>query len=120
MPSSRAARMTRSAISPRLATRIFWIMVGSAAAPPLGRRFGLGLERLPRLVGGRVDPLDAQLELRRIRRVAERVLEADLLLRVEAHDRLVERLHAVLRHAVGDGARDERGLLRVAQVLADR
>src|SRR5262245_47014967 len=116
MPSSRAARTTRSAISPRLATRIFWIIRS------LRLRFGFRLrfERLPRLVRRGVDALHAELELGGIRRVAKRALEADLLLGVEAHDGLIEGLHPVLRHAVRDGARDERGLLGIPEVLADR
>src|SRR3989442_5010663 len=78
IPSSRAARMIRNAISPRLATRIFLNI-------PLDEILFV-LEWLPGLVGRRVDALHAELELGRIGTVAERCLEADLPLGVMLHD----------------------------------
>src|SRR6185295_2838787 len=82
IPSSRAARMIRNAISPRFATRIFRNI-------RLDRTLFV-LERLPGLVGRGVDSLHAQLELGRVGAVPERRLEVDLPLGMELHDRLVE------------------------------
>ena len=45
-------------------------------------------------------PCDLQLELVDVRRPAQRFLERDEALLEEAEDRLVERLHAVLRRAL--------------------
>src|SRR3954462_11688525 len=86
MPSSRQARMTRSAISPRLAIRTFLNM--SAVL--------LLLERAPALIARAGHPLDAERELRRARGVEERAFVRDGALRVPLHQRLVEGLHPIL------------------------
>src|SRR5271167_4252946 len=49
MPSSLQAQMTRSAISPRLATRIFWNMAGRRLPLPAGTDAVEGLAVLDRL-----------------------------------------------------------------------
>src|SRR5438093_12576183 len=87
IPSSRAARRIRRAISPRLATRLFLNI-------PLDEIRFL-LERLPGFVRSAVDPLHAELELGRVGAVPEPGLEADLPLGMHLHDRLVEGLDAV-------------------------
>src|SRR5262245_49285198 len=60
-------------------------------------------------VSGRRDALDFELELVDVARPAQRFLERDESLLIEAEDRLIERLHAVLRGAGGDRAVDHCG-----------
>src|SRR5436309_12935630 len=104
--------MIRNAISPRLATRIFLNI-------PLDEILFV-LERFPGLVRRRVDAFHAELELGGIGAVSEGRLETDFPLRVMLHDGLVEGLHPVLGDALLDRALDERSLLRIEEVLADR
>src|SRR5256714_3585902 len=79
---------------------------------------GHALHVLLRLVGGRADARDAEAELVRVRRAAQRLLHRDKARMVEREERLVEGLHAVLRGAGGDGVAYERGLLLVDDVVA--
>src|SRR5262249_43843955 len=53
-------------------------------------------------LGGRLDSLKLEFELVRVAGAAERLFHRDQLLLEELEDRLVERLHAVLRGALGD------------------
>src|SRR3954470_17548462 len=106
IPSSRQARMTRSAISPRLAIKTFLNMFKHVGASSRRQVEGPG-ERLIRrrdlgelAVRRRVDTGGAQRELARISRVEERALVRDHPVFVPLHQRLVERLHAV-RHRAG-------------------
>ena len=69
--------------------------------------------------GGGRDALDLELELVLVGRVAQRVLVADDALLVVAEDRLVERLHAVLRRAGGDRPEDRVRLVLVDDAVAD-
>src|SRR5688572_21776347 len=70
-------------------------------------------------VGGGRDALDLQLELVHVRRPAQGLLVGHEALLVETEDRLVERLHAVLRRPLGDGAVNEVRLLLVHDAVAD-
>src|SRR5258705_2080561 len=63
--------------------------------------------------------LNLQLELVDVRRPAQRFLVRDQLLLEQVEDRLVERLHAVLRGALRDGAVDHVRLLLVHDAVAD-
>src|SRR5665647_75007 len=103
MPSSRHARMTRSAISPRLAIRIF-LNIQSAVRARLtdGSLRDVLLEVVPAGVARAGHALHLQRELARARRVEERALVGDHALRVPVHERLVEGLHAVLHGAVAN------------------
>src|ERR1043165_3405879 len=88
MPSSRHARITRRAISPRLAISTFLnIRLGLATLLP--GDVGEGP------VGRALDAAEAQCELARIARVEQRHLVADHALVIPLHQRLVEGLHAV-------------------------
>src|SRR5258706_13224492 len=104
-PSSRHARMMRSAISPRLAIRTFLNIVGSGG--------GVGLEAGPAVVAGAGHALHAQRELARARGEEHRAVVRDDRLGVEAHQRLVEALHAILHGAFLDQIRNVEGLLRI-------
>src|SRR5690606_30768936 len=86
-PSSRQARITRSAISPRLAISTLRNISDLPAA-------ALHLEGE---VGGGLDPGGPQLELRGAGCVVERHLLADEAAAVQVHQTLIERLHPVLR-----------------------
>src|SRR5687767_1202401 len=114
MPSSRQARMTRSAISPRLATRTFLTI------PVAALRGGVLLESAPARVARAGHALHAQRELARVRRVEDRALVRDDALRVPVHQRLVEALHPVLDRALLDQVRDVERLRHVADLVADR
>src|SRR5688572_28467953 len=105
MPSSRQARITRSAISPRLAIRTFlnmsggrrpWVgwqgvakHEGGVERGWTGARSGVRvvLERVPARVARARDALHAQGELARVGGVEDRVLVADRALRVPRHER---------------------------------
>src|SRR5688500_9665926 len=113
MPSSRQARMTRSAISPRFAIRTFLNIPGAAA----GSAFGL-LERVPALVARARDPLDPKRELRGTRRVVHRALVRDDALLEPLHQGLVERLHPVLHRAFLDEVRNVERRLHVPDLVA--
>ena len=65
------------------------------------------------------DALDLQLELVDVGRPAQRFLVADEPLLEQAEDRLVERLHPVLRRACGDRAGNQVRLLLVDDAVAD-
>src|SRR5690348_13013701 len=89
-PSSRQARMTRSAISPRLAISTFLNIYSGWR-----RTFEPG----PARVAGAGYALHAQRELARARREEHGALVRDDALRVPLHERLVEALHPVLHRA---------------------
>src|SRR3972149_3816901 len=59
--------------------------------------------------GGRLDPLPLELELVRVGGPAQRLVERNQLLLVQLIDRLIERLHAVLRGAGRDRLADQFG-----------
>src|SRR3954466_9524114 len=84
MPSSRHARMTRSAISPRLAIRTFLNI-----SPSRGR---FAFEPGPARVARAGHALHAQGELAGARREEHGALVRDHALRVPLHERLVEAL----------------------------
>src|SRR5262245_2857422 len=126
MRSSRQARMTRSAISPRLAIRTLRNTGSGSLVDPVGRAghrtlavAALALHRLPGAVGGRRDALELEAELVGVVAVLERLFLGDEAVAQQRHDRLVEGLHAVLGDALGDRGVDRRDLLRVEDVLAD-
>src|SRR5688572_2387971 len=86
------------------------------------RRGGRGLERLAedrvghlvaRYVGGGRNALHLELELVHVRGPAQRFVVADQPLLEQAEDGLVERLHAVLRRALGNRAGDQMRLVLV-------
>src|SRR6185436_18480996 len=89
MPSSRQARMTRSAISPRLAIKTFLNI-----APLRGRL--AAFEVRPARVARAGNTLHAQCKLAGARGVEHGALVRDHALRVPHHQGLVEALHAVL------------------------
>ena len=64
-------------------------------------------------------PCTFSLNSSTLRRPAQRLLVRDQALLEQAEDRLVERLHAVLRRARGDRAVDQVGLLLVDDAVAD-
>src|SRR6059058_1688594 len=70
-------------------------------------------------VGGRRDALHLQLEFVDVARPAQRLLVRDQALREETEDRLIEGLHAVLRRAGGNGARNQVRFLLVDDAVAD-
>src|SRR5688572_26445155 len=82
MPSSRHARMTRSAISPRFAISTFLNIPGDAK----GAAVLLLLELVPALIARAGHALDPQRELRRARRIEERALVRDDALLVPLHE----------------------------------
>src|SRR5881397_1217713 len=115
--SSRQARITRSAISPRLAIRTLRNMPlsGSQARSRsrprgAGRRLTLhhGVDRLPDAVGGGEDALELQRQLVGMVAVPERVLLGDQTGLQEAQNGLIEALHAVLSHALRHDVLDQR------------
>src|SRR5688572_16233178 len=97
MPSSRHARITRSAISPRLAIRTFLNMPGCDR----GVRLFL-VESGPRLIARAGNALHVQRELGRARRIEQGAFVRDDALPVPLHQRLVERLHAILHRSLFD------------------
>src|SRR5262245_36433542 len=103
MRSSRQARMTRSAISPRLAIRTLRNTRSFAAGPVGSARAGRGAGGLglgggtfgaPHAVRGPGDALQLERQLVRVVAVLERLLLADDPLAQQRQHRLVERLHA--------------------------
>src|SRR5206468_5460326 len=127
--SSRQARITRSAISPRLAIRTLRNIPLGTARPRaelgcfrVGRRFPqvlVRLHRLPYAIRGGVDALELEVQLVGVVAVLQRLFLGDDPLEKQGHDRLIERLHAVLRHALGHRAVNQRSLLGVQDELAD-
>src|SRR3954464_14082407 len=113
IPSSRQARMTRRAISPRLAIRTFRNTSGPAVR---WKGFGRALPHF--LLAGR-HPGDAEGELAGVRRVVHRPLVADPPPRVEVEEALVEALHPVLHPPLGDVFGDGHQLVAFADSLAD-
>ena len=71
-------------------------------------------------VVGRVDSLDAHLELVRIRRIVQRFFHGDEPLLKQLKQRLVKRLHAVLRRARGNRFANHVGLFFVDDVIANQ
>src|SRR5215208_4741958 len=117
-PSSRHARMTRSAISPRLEMRTLLNMTARQYERRL--RIRIAFEARPGRVARTSDALDPKRELRRTGRVEHGALVRDHSARVELHQRLVEALHAVLHRALFDQIRNVEGLFHVANVVAHR
>src|SRR5258706_1696908 len=111
-PSSRQARMTRSAISPRLAIKTFL----NTSASGLRSAF----EPRPRGVARAGHALHAQRELAGARREEHRALIGDDALRVPLHERLVEALHPVLHGAFLDEVRNVQDVRHVADLIAHR
>src|SRR5438067_3164472 len=121
MPSSRQVRMTRSAISPRFATRTFWKSVRSGRARPLRRAcvrvvpaaevavdpFGIGIEAAAQL-------LVEGVLLRRAR-----VLHVGLAAR-EVNDEARASFFAVLPQDLRAEIADSAFALAVVPLLAER
>src|SRR6185437_565688 len=125
MPSSWQARITRIAISPRLAIRTFLNMRArdrseggerSCAVSAAGVLF----ESRPRIVARALDALRAQGELARVRRVEHRVLIGHHAARIPLHERLIEALHAVLHRALLDEIGNVERFRHVPDLIADR
>src|SRR5262245_59327482 len=72
-----------------------------------------------RKIGRRRDALDLELELVDVRSPTQRFLDGHKSLLIQVEDRLVERLHPVLRGARRDGAMDLRGSVLVDDAVAD-
>src|SRR6267143_1406083 len=70
-------------------------------------------------VGGGANTLNAQLEFVGVGGARQGFVERDELLRVEVEERLIERLHAVLAGAGGDGVMNQTRLVRVDDAIAD-
>src|SRR6267142_2769962 len=70
-------------------------------------------------VGGGANALDAQLEFVGVRCTRQSFVERDELLGVEIEERLIERLHAVLAGAGGDGVVNQARFVRVDDAIAD-
>src|SRR5467141_46528 len=70
-------------------------------------------------VAGGANALDAQLEFVGVRRARQGFVERDELLRVEIEERLIERLHAVLAGAGGDGVMNQARFVRVDDAVSD-
>src|SRR6266581_9730635 len=79
----------------------------------------LALHFLAGGVGGGADTLNAQLEFVGVGSASESFVESDELLRVKIEERLIERLHAVLAGAGGDGVVNQARLVRVDDAIAD-
>src|SRR5258708_26329281 len=67
----------------------------------------------------RAKTLNAQLEFIGVGSARESFIESDELLRVEIEERLIERLHAVLAGAGGDGVVNQACFIRVDDAIAD-
>src|SRR5687768_14296833 len=113
IPSSRQARITRSAISPRFAIRTFLNIQGRYRR---GRSLLL-LERAPALVARSSNTLHTKREFRRTAGVEHGTLVRDDALRIPLHQRLVEGLHAVLDRAFLDEVRNVERFLHVANLI---
>src|SRR6202167_825360 len=70
-------------------------------------------------VGAGADALDAQPEIVRIARAQNGFFEGDQVARVEIEERLIERLHAVLADAGGDGVADHARLVGIDDAIAN-
>src|SRR5438876_10732432 len=70
-------------------------------------------------IGRRRDALNLQLELVRVGRPAQRLVVGDDPLPEQTENRLIERLHAVLRRAGGDRAVNEMPFVLVDDAIAD-
>src|SRR5579863_9661066 len=82
--------------------------------------FGHGtLHLLAGGVGGGANTLHAESEVVRIRRAQERFLQSDEIARIEVEERLIERLHAVLAGASGDGVANHTRLVGVDDAIAN-
>src|SRR5207245_4052928 len=79
----------------------------------------LALHFLAGGVGGGTNTLDAQLEFVGVGGARESFIESDELLGVEIEKRLIERLHAVLAGAGGDGVVNQARLVRVDDAIAN-
>src|SRR5690606_9974915 len=101
MPSSLQERMTRRAISPRLAMRIF-----------------LNTEH-PAPVGGTFHAADLHLEIVRITGIAQRGLVGDQLVAVKAQDGLIEGLRSVLGVSLADAGVYHMRILGLGQEVPD-
>src|SRR5665647_1148396 len=113
IPSSRHARITRRAISPRFAIRTFLnISVRPSAGHVLADVVPPGIARTG-------NSLNAKREFARVRCVVKCVLVRDDSLLVPVHQRLIEALHSVLHSSFGDQLRDVERLGHVADVLAN-
>src|SRR3954468_22970423 len=125
-PSSRHARMTRSAISPRFAIRTFlnmrrsgdrrrgchlWRQIDGLWLCLLGRH----LVELP--VGRGVYARNPQCELVGVGRVEQGAFVGDHSVLVPLHQRLVEGLHTVRRGALCDEVRNVERLLDIPDVV---
>src|SRR5688572_3484705 len=146
-PSSRHARMTRSAISPRFAIRTF-LNTGaprgrrsfhcvqnplkhvrasrspvrgfaSRACRVMGSRLRVRLEARPAVVARASHALHPQRELARAGGIEHRAFVGDDTLRIVMHERLVETLHPVLNRAFLDQVGDVQRLVHVADLIAD-
>src|SRR5712692_9292679 len=79
----------------------------------------LALHFLAGGVGGGANTLDAQLEFVGVGGARKGFVEGDELLRVKIEEGLIERLHAVLAGAGGDGVVNQAGLVRVDDAIAN-
>src|SRR5215213_3542292 len=113
IPSSRQARMTRRAISPRLAINTFRNTYASDPSLEGFRRAGPHF-----LLAGR-DAGDAERELGGVRRVVHGPVVADPPLAVQLQEALVEGLHPVAHPPLGDVVGDGVQLLALADQLGD-
>src|SRR5882724_12085426 len=91
-----------------------WLLAGEALE--VGH---LALHFLAGGVGGGANTLNAQLEFVGVGGARESFIESDELLRVEIEERLIERLHAVLAGAGGDGVVNQARFIRVDDAIAD-
>src|SRR5260370_31993253 len=89
-----------------------WLLAGEALE--VGH---LALHFLAGGVGGGADALNAQLEFVGIGGAREGFIQGDELLRVEIEQRLIERLHAVLAGAGGDGVVNQAHLVPVNDAI---
>src|SRR5205085_8436126 len=70
-------------------------------------------------VGGRLNALQLEAELVRVRRAAQRFVERDQSVLIQRIERLIERLHAVLRRALRDRVLDQLRLFFVLNAVSD-
>src|SRR5947208_8487747 len=94
-PSSRQARITRSAISPRFAIRIFLNIPRRSGGHFLIQILPLGIARTSYT-------LNAKRELTRVGRVVKSVLVRDDSFLIPVHQCLIEALHSILNGSVSD------------------
>ena len=97
-------------------------LVGGLVAVGRGPRLGLELARLdrrPRAVRRGIDAAQVERELVRVGAVLERLVLDDQLVLEQLHQRLVERLHPVLGHALLDDRAQAVERLAHLQHLAD-